>query len=39
LAPEERRATLLAQPLEGEPGAWAIEIRLQGDAETVFFDV
>jgi len=39
LVPESRRATLLAQPVEGEPNTWAMEIRLRGDAETVFFDV
>ncbi|MGA3025650.1 MAG: protocatechuate 3,4-dioxygenase subunit alpha [Bryobacteraceae bacterium] len=33
LVPEERRVTLLAKP------AWSFEIRLQGDRETVFFDV
>ena len=35
--PEGRRPTLLAQP--GGPGAWAFDLRLQGDAETVFFDL
>jgi protocatechuate 3,4-dioxygenase alpha subunit len=39
LVPEERRATLLAHPTAEDPGLWSIEIRLQGDAETVFFDV
>lgn len=39
LVPEERRATLLAQPVEGEPGCWRFPIRLQGESETVFFDV
>jgi hypothetical protein len=39
LVPEDRRATLLARPLEGPPNTWSIEIRLQGEAETVFFDV
>jgi protocatechuate 3,4-dioxygenase alpha subunit len=39
LVPEERRATLLAKPTAGQPGLWSIEIRLQGFAETVFFDV
>jgi protocatechuate 3,4-dioxygenase, alpha subunit len=33
LVPEERRETLLAKP------AWSFDIRLQGDRETVFFDV
>ena len=31
--------TLLAKPVAGQSGAWAIEIHLQGEAETVFFDV
>jgi protocatechuate 3,4-dioxygenase alpha subunit len=39
LVPAERRETLLAKPVAGQVGAWAIEIHLQGDAETVFFDV
>lgn len=39
LVPEERRATLMANPVEGRPDTWSIEIRLQGEAETVFFDV
>jgi protocatechuate 3,4-dioxygenase alpha subunit len=39
LVPEERRATLLAQPVAGRPGTWRMEIRLQGEGETVFFDV
>ncbi|MEO8592861.1 MAG: protocatechuate 3,4-dioxygenase subunit alpha [Candidatus Solibacter sp.] len=39
LVPEERRGTLLAQPVEGQPGNWQFRIRLQGDGETVFFDV
>lgn len=39
LVPESRRATLLARPLPDRGHAWFFEIRLQGDAETVFFDV
>jgi protocatechuate 3,4-dioxygenase alpha subunit len=39
LAPEERCATLLAQPVAGQAGTWRMEIRLQGERETVFFDV
>ena len=39
LVPQERRATLLAQPVAGEPNTWSIEIRLQGEGETVFFEV
>jgi protocatechuate 3,4-dioxygenase, alpha subunit len=34
--PAERRATLIAQPVDG---GYAIDVRLQGDGETVFFDV
>jgi len=39
LVPEERRATLMARPCESHPGAWSFDIVLQGDRETVFFDV
>jgi protocatechuate 3,4-dioxygenase alpha subunit len=35
--PEGRRRTLLAQP--AGPGDWVFDIRFQGDAETVFFDL
>ncbi len=37
LVEEARRGTLLAQPSGG--GAWTLDIRLQGDGETVFLDV
>jgi protocatechuate 3,4-dioxygenase alpha subunit len=37
LVPEDRRATLFARPDAGS--TWSFEIRLQGDAETVFFEV
>jgi protocatechuate 3,4-dioxygenase alpha subunit len=37
--PANRRETLLAKPVAGQANAWAIEIHLQGEAETVFFDV
>ena len=38
--PEGRRATLLAQPEEGAGGrTYRFDIHLQGDKETVFFDV
>lgn len=37
LVPPPRRETLLAQP-DG-PGRWKFDIHLQGDRETVFFDV
>ena len=39
LVPDERRATLMAQPCGADSETWRFEIRLQGDAETVFFDV
>jgi len=41
LVPEERRPTLLAQPAGQRDGAtiYRFDIRLQGDRETVFFDV
>jgi protocatechuate 3,4-dioxygenase alpha subunit len=39
LVPEERRATLLARQSETDPAAWSFDIVLQGDGETVFFDV
>jgi protocatechuate 3,4-dioxygenase alpha subunit len=37
VVPEERRGTLLAR--ESASGAWWIDIRLQGDGETVFFEL
>jgi protocatechuate 3,4-dioxygenase alpha subunit len=37
--PEERRATLLARRDPSQPAQWNFDIRLQGDAETVFFDL
>ena len=39
LIPPPRRDTLLAKPVSGQAGAWAVEIHLQGEAETVFFDL
>jgi protocatechuate 3,4-dioxygenase, alpha subunit len=39
LVPENRRATLLAQPDLAHNGNWIFEVRLRGEAETVFFDV
>ena len=39
MVPEARRATLLAQPVAGQSNTWRMEIRLQGEQETVFFDV
>lgn len=37
LVPESRRATLIAHP-EG-PAAWRLDIRLQGEGETVFIEI
>lgn len=39
LIPEDRRHTLLAQPDPADRASWRFDIRLQGDAETVFFDL
>jgi protocatechuate 3,4-dioxygenase, alpha subunit len=37
--PGDRRATLLARPSSDDDGSYRFDIRLQGDGETVFFDV
>jgi protocatechuate 3,4-dioxygenase alpha subunit len=39
LVPATRRDTLVAQPVPGEDGLLRFDIRLQGDRETVFFDL
>jgi protocatechuate 3,4-dioxygenase alpha subunit len=39
LVPPQRRETLLAQPEPGRPGHWRFDVQLQGERETVFFDV
>jgi protocatechuate 3,4-dioxygenase alpha subunit len=39
LVPAERRATLLAAPVDGAPGRWNWDVHLQGAGETVFFDL
>lgn len=39
IVPAERRQTLFAEPEAKNPKHWHFEIRLQGDRETVFFDV
>jgi protocatechuate 3,4-dioxygenase, alpha subunit len=39
LAPENRRATLLAQPDAARTGHWIFNVQLRGESETVFFDV
>jgi protocatechuate 3,4-dioxygenase alpha subunit len=37
--PADRRDTLLAGPSKHDPELWQFELRLQGERETVFFDV
>jgi protocatechuate 3,4-dioxygenase alpha subunit len=37
LVPEPRRGTLVAR--QAGDGAWHMDIRLQGEGETVFFDL
>jgi protocatechuate 3,4-dioxygenase alpha subunit len=39
LVPENRRATLLAQPDSARTSHWIFEVHLRGEGETVFFDV
>ncbi|HET7221198.1 MAG TPA: protocatechuate 3,4-dioxygenase subunit alpha [Vicinamibacterales bacterium] len=39
LVPADRRETLLASRVPGAPCQWRFDIRLQGDRETVFFDL
>jgi protocatechuate 3,4-dioxygenase alpha subunit len=39
LVPADRRATLMARREPGRPEHWQFDIHLQGDLETVFFDV
>jgi len=39
LVPAVRRETLMAHPDTTRPGGWRFDLRLQGDDETVFFDV
>jgi protocatechuate 3,4-dioxygenase, alpha subunit len=39
LVPPERRETLMARPDPARPGYWMFDVILQGDRETVFFDV
>lgn len=39
LVPADRRSTLMATRVAGTADAWAFVIRLQGDRETVFFDL
>lgn len=37
LVPQARRGTMIARPVEG--GEWRLDIRLQGEGETVFLDI
>jgi protocatechuate 3,4-dioxygenase, alpha subunit len=37
--PKDRRQTLIAQPDPASPGSWLFDIHLQGERETVFFDI
>jgi protocatechuate 3,4-dioxygenase alpha subunit len=39
LVPAGRRETLMAKQDPARPGWWHFDLRLQGDGETVFFDV
>jgi protocatechuate 3,4-dioxygenase alpha subunit len=39
LVPEERRGTLLARRDAAQPSQWNFNIHLQGELETVFFDI
>jgi len=39
LVPADRRATLIATPDPAKPGVYRFDVHLQGDSETVFFDV
>ena len=39
LVPPARRESLIATPASNEQGLWEFTIRLQADAETVFFDL
>lgn len=39
LVPAARRGTLLARPDPAEPYRWTFDLRLQGQDETVFFDL
>ncbi len=39
LVPSERRATLIAARVQGDVATYRFDVRLQGDKETVFFDL
>jgi protocatechuate 3,4-dioxygenase alpha subunit len=39
LVPDERRQTLIARRDSDHPDRWHLDVRLQGEGETVFFDL
>jgi protocatechuate 3,4-dioxygenase alpha subunit len=39
MVPADRRETLLAARVTGDPCRWRFDVRLQGEGETVFFDL
>ncbi|WP_407177546.1 protocatechuate 3,4-dioxygenase subunit alpha [Bradyrhizobium sp. STM 3562] len=39
LVPADRRSTLIAQRKAGDGAVYSLDIRLQGEGETVFFDI
>jgi protocatechuate 3,4-dioxygenase alpha subunit len=39
LVPEDRRGTLIARPAADAPRTWLFDIHLQGNQETVFFNI
>jgi protocatechuate 3,4-dioxygenase alpha subunit len=39
LVPPERRNTLMSRPDRARSNGWSFDIHLQGERETVFFDV
>jgi protocatechuate 3,4-dioxygenase alpha subunit len=39
LVPAPRRSTLIAQTVDAQPDLWNLDIHLQGEFETVFFDL
>ena len=39
LVPQDRRESLMATPDPARADAWRFDVRLQGESETVFFDV
>jgi protocatechuate 3,4-dioxygenase, alpha subunit len=39
LVPSDRRETLMAHREAAHPGGWRFDLKLQGEGETVFFDI